>query len=136
MFFCILVMCVVFIVIVFLLFFFFVKQKPAYEMRIRDWSSDVCYSDLKTADHLVGELARRFSATLDTVLPSGKLALVDFPDHSNVGDSAIWLGEMAYLRSQGRLPVYYSAIADFDDADCRAATGGGDRKSTRLNSRH
>src|SRR3546814_7789266 len=32
---------------------------------------------------------------------------------------------MAYLRSQGRLPVYYSAIADFDDADCRAATGGG-----------
>src|SRR3546814_2171955 len=46
MFFCILVMCVVFIVIVFLLFFFFVKQKPAYEMRIRYWSSDVCSSDL------------------------------------------------------------------------------------------
>src|SRR3546814_10375039 len=25
---------------------FFVKQKPAYEMRISDWSSDVCSSDL------------------------------------------------------------------------------------------
>src|SRR3546814_1004121 len=30
---------------VYLLFFFF-KQKTAYEMRISDWSSDVCSSDL------------------------------------------------------------------------------------------
>src|SRR3546814_21193733 len=28
--------------------FFFLKQKTAYEMRIRDWSSDVCSSDLLT----------------------------------------------------------------------------------------
>src|SRR3546814_1631880 len=27
-------------------FFFFFKQKTAYEMRISDWSSDVCTSDL------------------------------------------------------------------------------------------
>src|SRR3546814_13261651 len=27
--------------------FFFFKQKTAYEMRISDWSSDVCSSDLK-----------------------------------------------------------------------------------------
>src|SRR3546814_12866527 len=33
-------MCVV------LVFFFFFKQKTAYEMRISDWSSDVCSSDL------------------------------------------------------------------------------------------
>src|SRR3546814_6644124 len=32
---------------IFLLFFFF-KQKTAYEMRISDWSSDVCSSDLAT----------------------------------------------------------------------------------------
>src|SRR3546814_9861766 len=31
--------------------FFFVKQKTAYEMRISDWSSDVCSSDL--ADFVV-----------------------------------------------------------------------------------
>src|SRR3546814_12069713 len=30
---------------VFIMFFFF-KQKTAYEMRISDWSSDVCSSDL------------------------------------------------------------------------------------------
>src|SRR3546814_5401303 len=28
------------------LFFFFFKQKTAYEMRISDWSSEVCSSDL------------------------------------------------------------------------------------------
>src|SRR3546814_6174598 len=30
-------------------FFFFCKQKTAYEMRISDWSSDVCSSDLTRA---------------------------------------------------------------------------------------
>src|SRR3546814_4185226 len=29
------------------IFFFFFKQKTAYEMRISDWSSDVCSSDLE-----------------------------------------------------------------------------------------
>src|SRR3546814_8033431 len=29
------------------LFIFFFKQKTAYEMRISDWSSDVCSSDLR-----------------------------------------------------------------------------------------
>src|SRR3546814_4665181 len=32
------------------IFFFFFKQKTAYEMRISDWSSDVCSSDLFTRD--------------------------------------------------------------------------------------
>src|SRR3546814_20320058 len=32
------------------LFFFFFKQKTAYEMRISDWSSDVCSSDLHDHD--------------------------------------------------------------------------------------
>src|SRR3546814_10848872 len=39
------VMCVLFACLVIFLFFFF-KQKTAYEMRISDWSSDVCSSDL------------------------------------------------------------------------------------------
>src|SRR3546814_4819605 len=30
----------------FIVFIFFFKQKTAYEMRISDWSSDVCSSDL------------------------------------------------------------------------------------------
>src|SRR3546814_6230904 len=39
--------------LVFFLFFFF-KQKTAYEMRISDWSSDVCSSDLEGYQHLAG----------------------------------------------------------------------------------
>src|SRR3546814_5510129 len=31
--------------------FFFFKQKTAYEMRISDWSSDVCSSDLRATRH-------------------------------------------------------------------------------------
>src|SRR3546814_13455798 len=34
-------------------FFFFFKQKTAYEMRISDWSSDVCSSDLAASFALV-----------------------------------------------------------------------------------
>src|SRR3546814_4723918 len=32
--------------VIYVSFFFFFKQKTAYEMRISDWSSDVCSSDL------------------------------------------------------------------------------------------
>src|SRR3546814_3488937 len=39
-----------------LMFFFFFKQKTAYEMRISDWSSDVCSSDLELADRSVEAL--------------------------------------------------------------------------------
>src|SRR3546814_8503154 len=38
--------------------FFFFKQKTAYEMRISDWSSDVCSSDLGARD------AQQFSKLL------------------------------------------------------------------------
>src|SRR3546814_8636926 len=34
-------------------YFFFFKQKTAYEMRISDWSSDVCSSDLVAAPGLL-----------------------------------------------------------------------------------
>src|SRR3546814_4696160 len=36
--------------------FFFFKQKTAYEMRISDWSSDVCSSDLVVDRGLPGTL--------------------------------------------------------------------------------
>src|SRR3546814_4014808 len=37
--------------------FFFFKQKTAYEMRISDWSSDVCSSDLGAAKAIAFSLA-------------------------------------------------------------------------------
>src|SRR3546814_4780245 len=50
-------------------FFFFFKQKTAYEMRISDWSSDVCSSDLAVLGAL--EIARARIAGA----PVGKLDL-------------------------------------------------------------
>src|SRR3546814_7093060 len=38
--------CTCYVLFCFFTFFFFFKQKTAYEMRISDWSSDVCSSDL------------------------------------------------------------------------------------------
>src|SRR3546814_11792405 len=40
-------------------FFFFFKQKTAYEMRISDWSSDVCSSDLRHRARRRGVLSLR-----------------------------------------------------------------------------
>src|SRR5213594_4953893 len=38
------------ILLLFFFFFFFFKQKTAYEISVRDWSSDVCSSDLRGQD--------------------------------------------------------------------------------------
>src|SRR3546814_6556117 len=55
----------------FVLGVFFVKQKTAYEMRISDWSSDVCSSDLNHATEkaialFVRELRGLFNPTAMT----------------------------------------------------------------------
>src|SRR3546814_4724956 len=56
-----------FVDLVFLSFCFF-KQKTAYEMRISDWSSDVCSSDLQAEDDsLFGFIARVDEKDRETV---------------------------------------------------------------------
>src|SRR3546814_6588428 len=45
--------------------FFFFKQKKAYELRISDWSSDVCSSDLANRDRAMKMLkARMYEAEM------------------------------------------------------------------------
>src|SRR3546814_6091452 len=56
---------------------FFFKQKTAYEMRISDWSSDVCSSDLQILHRLVpGILVLRhaFQRPLQVVSNGQKVA--------------------------------------------------------------
>src|SRR3546814_9403245 len=43
-----------------LLLFFFFKQKTAYEMRISDWSSDVCSSDLEEEPQRADDAVHRW----------------------------------------------------------------------------
>src|SRR3546814_7405303 len=47
---------------------FFCKQKTAYEMRISDWSSDVCSSDLRELDMRAEVADREFIARDDIAL--------------------------------------------------------------------
>src|SRR3546814_2646779 len=47
-----------------MMFFFCFKQKTAYEMRISDWSSDVCSSDLLLNLVQLPGLAKRYPAQL------------------------------------------------------------------------
>src|SRR3546814_9227503 len=61
---------------------FFFKQKTAYEVRISDWSSDVCSSDLE--DQLGGGGAAH--ADLVDLLPDGKTRHVLF--NQKGGDAA------------------------------------------------
>lgn len=50
--------------------------------------------------------------------PGDSYALLDFPDHANVGDSAIWAGEVVILREiTGRDPAYVCTVHNFDPAD-------------------
>ena len=72
------------------------------------------------ADALIARLQMTIDATLSQLLPGPPVALVSYPNHSNVGDSAIWLGEIAYLQQRiGGYPAYYCTIASFAEADLK-----------------
>lgn len=62
----------------------------------------------------ITELQRAIHKVLGPLLDERPIALVDFPDIRNCGDSAIWLGEMAYLEKEhGKRPAYVSKMEDF-----------------------
>src|SRR3546814_1135746 len=68
--------------------FFFFKQKTAYEMRISDWSSDVCSSDLGT--FLIVHQAMRHSGPLFFVgLRFGTAALIARSEERRVGKECV-----------------------------------------------
>src|SRR3546814_3397987 len=77
-----------------LVVFFFFKQKTAYEMRISDWSSDVCSSDL---EHI------GFGHCEAGTLPGQK------------GNRS---GRVADERRAALRPALHSDLADPVDVDC------------------
>ncbi len=59
------------------------------------------------ADDTVDRLAAMIDQVLSPIIPSGvRCALLDFPSYSNVGDSAIWLGQTKWLAQRGAEIVY------------------------------
>jgi pyruvyl transferase EpsO len=84
---------------------------------------------------LIEELRRRLDAELGSAADvSSSFALLDFPTYSNLGDSAIWLGALAFFdRRFASRPAYVSSMYDFSAQELRSAvptgpiflTGGG-----------
>ncbi|HEY3699409.1 MAG TPA: polysaccharide pyruvyl transferase family protein [Spongiibacteraceae bacterium] len=54
-----------------------------------------------------------------------KVALLDYPEYANVGDSMIWLGQVALLRRLNKKIIYVCAISNFDEHEAAAAVGAG-----------
>src|SRR3546814_3176515 len=134
----------------FVLFFFF-KQKTAYEMRISDWSSDVCSSDLivqrlggflKVVDDqpqvdavlelpqgAEGEIVSLPAQRPDQLLKPGDLADVAVPDRR----PALILQHAHVLRDR---PARIQPQALDSSCNAHGPIPFADRKSTRLNSSH
>src|SRR3546814_2611488 len=118
-------------------FFFFFKQKTAYEMRISDWSSDVCSSDLQVC--LEGFDERRIHARGIV----GRGQFLQRPDQSLGDETAAVAAEVAAGIRPGVVVDrgidghvdsgrgYARQVALYCDSGARE-----DRKSTRLNSSH
>lgn len=79
----------------------------------------------RPADEIIAELNARLETELSPFLDGKPFALVDFPDHANVGDSAIWLGETAFFARHGQRPAYVSSLKTHDDAAMARAIGSG-----------
>src|SRR3546814_6667298 len=107
--------------------FFFFKQKTAYEMRISDWSSDVCSSDLR---HVMAAALHRIDLMLDEAEARRAVGEGGAEDRHVmlIGE----LHEAVFL-----LAVLRQPLAHFADERARGIGAGlQDRKSTRLNSSH
>src|SRR3546814_9297667 len=117
--------------LIFVIIFFF-KQKTAYELRISDWSSDVCSSDLVTRptvsvaglkadpDSPAAALMRRLTGANATIGVASTTEAGLF-QRALIPAIVCGPGDIA----QAHQPDEYVEIAEIED-----------RKSTRLNSRH
>src|SRR3546814_3353592 len=132
---------------------FFFKQKAAYEMRISDWSSDVCSSDLQGRDLLAGNqpieagffyvkhlAAQRQNSLELTIAPllcgTACRVTLDNIDFAQCGVFFLAVGQFA--RQAGAFKHAFTARHLACPAGCVARAGrfNKDRKSTRLNSSH
>ncbi len=76
-------------------------------------------------DPAVAELATSATSMLGSLLGGADgVALLDVPDHPNVGDSAIWLGARAVLAALGRGPELECDVDTFDPDALRSAVAG------------
>src|SRR3546814_10782486 len=128
--------------------FLFFKQKTAYEMRISDWSSDVCSSDLDQLLELIyDDSMERGTAELQIILLGD---LIDRGPNSagvvqRAADLAAATGAVRFLKGNHEEVFLQAAKGDVQATRFLFRFGGREtmfsyglraRKSTRLNSSH
>src|SRR3546814_14431036 len=112
--------------------FFFVKQKTAYEMRISDWSSDVCSSDLVARigfgiahrQRLLDQVGEGYAAVVAGEQPGQRAR----QHPADVGQDVAGVQQVAQGLDDWQASAHRSLVAEL-----AAAVGGGadglDRKS-------
>src|SRR3546814_6689066 len=111
-----------------IVFFFFFKQKTAYEMRISDWSSDVCSSDLQR----IGDDQRQRARAL--LRDPDDRAVEQIGGRSRAQGPSLAVGDHLARAVEHVIDL---VMGDPMRADRRAGVEHAlDRKSTRLNSSH
>src|SRR3546814_8499080 len=110
---------------------FFFKQKTAYEMRISDWSSDVCSSDL------LDEVSVAPDARIGLEV-GGAVALVVrvVPEADRHAGEGLHADQLALLAGHRPAAVVVDLYRHAEAAALDLAAPHRDRKSTRLNSSH
>src|SRR3546814_5678689 len=124
-----------------IIYLFFFKQKTAYEMRISDWSSDVCSSDLPNVTEAV-EAAKggqiEFRVEKAGIIHAG-LGKASFSEADLKKNFEAFLDAIVKAKPSGSKGNYVRKVA------LSSSMGPGvkidvaelsDRKSTRLNSSH
>src|SRR3546814_6699336 len=125
----------------YLVVFFFFKQKTAYEMRISDWSSDVCSSDLLTVTQMlralgvVGKFVEFYGDGLQHLPLADRATIANMaPEYgATCGIFPVDAEAVRYLRLSGRSEEQIALVEAYAKAQ---GLWHPDRKSTRLNSSH
>src|SRR3546814_20297142 len=97
-------------------FFFFFKQQTAYEMRISDWSSDVCSSDLVVAEdearHVEIGLAASFRQIVGEADKRQSPAVFRAGDNGIAPDHAIFQRKFHVARRYRLEPTFVRRVPD------------------------
>jgi len=68
--------------------------------------------------NLVEDLSREIDRVMASLIPPGtRVALINFPNHANAGDAALWLGELACLRRLRSRIIYRASWASYRPDD-------------------
>src|SRR3546814_7191394 len=110
-------------------------------MRISDWSSDVCSSDLavrkEKLHYKAGGLDMEGWLCMDETQEGRRPAVLVFPEAPGLGDHAKWRAEQLAAKGYVALACdLHGGGTLLTDYDNMMATVGKDRKSTSLNSSH